>query len=999
MRKFLLLLSVILMTLPISARTLKGVVTEASSGNPIVGASVIVKGTANGISTDNDGAYSLDVNPGQTLVVSYVGMHAQEIKVTPEMKTLNIRMKDNSEVLDDVVVVGYGVTKKRDLAGSVSQIKAADEKAGVITTTAQLLKGRAAGVSVRQSSLEPGGTITVRVRGASSISSNNDPLYVIDGVQTAVGNQISPDDIESMEILKDAAATAIYGARGANGVVIITTKKGKPNKFTLDYSYDLSAKFLYNPWKLLTAGEEIQHAMQVWKDNGSSGDAPYTAEQQTYTGKGTDWVKEMTNNTTTQAHGIHLQGGSDRIRSAASLVYISDEGILPNTKFSRLSSRLNVDYNITDRVRAGVNGYIAHTNRNYLNMGTNASTDNSLYWIFMANPMNTPDGTNVFGEQTRKETAYYEIQNKDFNTRVNSAYVTAYGEADLLKCLTAKVQYTYSTENDKYQNYYNRETIIGSGYKGLATIENENSDTQQLDAVLTFHKKFGDIHDVKVIGGTTYIDNKYEYMGMQGHGFTTDAFSYNNMGAAATIDWIATAKVKKTNMSYFGRAEYVLMDRYILNASFRADGASNFGKDHKWGYFPSVSAAWQIGDENFMKFLKPTVNSFKLRASYGRTGNDGIGSYKSERMYSFEDVYLGGDGIIKGMYPSNAGNSALKWETTAQTDLGFDMTLLNNKIDVNFDWYNKKTTDLLNEINISTSTTGLSTTTGNNGSIQNRGWELYIKYNVLNKKDFSWNTTFNISQNKNKVLSISDPTYYSIRPHGTYNYEEYVMIKEGYPLSSIYGYVWDGIIQQGETYAPEPKAQPGDPKFVDLDGDGKITTADRKKIGNGAPDVVLGWGNNFRYRDFDFSFFIDGAFGNDLLNLTTVLLEDNDRLSICLDRWTKNNPSTNVIRTGWKKSAGLQYGSFVNSHYVENASFIRLSNVELGYTVPVKKLGIKFIKNCRFYVGAQRLFTITGYSGFDPEVSVNGSKAVSQGLDFNSYPAYRTFNCGAKITF
>ena len=1002
MKKLILSFFATLLTVAVMAQNIvTGKVTYAGDNSPIVGAVVQVKDTKTKTVSNADGNFSIQATPGQTLVVSSLGLKAVEKRILPGAQAMNFVLDDEAQQLEDLVVVGYGVTKKRDLAGAISQIKGDDVKAGVITNTAQMIKGRAAGVQVRQGSLEPGGNIAVRVRGASSISSNNDPLYVIDGIQMPAGNQVAPEDIASMEILKDAAATAIYGARGANGVVIITTKKGNENKFSIDYSYDISTKKLVNPWKLMNAQDEIQYKMNVWRQNGASGAAPYTNDELEYKGAGTDWVKEMTRNASTQAHAVAITGGSKRLKAATTLVYVDDNGILPNTSFNRLSGRLNIDYAVNDWLRAGVNGYMARTKKTYLNMGTSASTDNVLYWMFMADPTRTmsDEGLNVFGKPDRKETVYFEIKNKDFRTDVNNAYLTFFAEADLLPCLTARAQYSYSYETDKYSKYYNRETLLGAGYKGKAEIEDEHVNYQQLEGLLTFHKNFANRHDLKIIAGTSYQKNDYEYMGMWAHGFTTDAFKYYNMGAASTIDAIATARSVKKNLSFFTRAEYVLLDKYIINASLRADGASNFGADNKWGYFPSVSLAWQLGDEKFMNFIKPAFSRLKLRASYGTSGNDGIGNYKSLRMYSFENVFLGGTDVVKGMYPSNAGNPLLRWETTSQIDLGFDASILNNKLEITFDWYNKKTTDLLNEINISSSTGGLTTTTGNSGSLQNRGWELYIKYNAITKKDFRWQTTLNVSQNKNKVLSVESPTYYTVRPHGTYNYEEYMQIKKGLPLSSIYGYVWDGIIQQGETYTPQPKAQPGDPKFKDLDGDGLITSKDRKQIGKGTPDVTIGWGNNFRYKDFDLSFFFDASLGYDLLNLTRVLLEDNDRLAVCKNRWTKTNPSTDVIRGTWMKNGGLQYGSFVNSHYVENASYLRLSNIEIGYSLPLKKMGVSFMQSCRVFVGAQRLFTITGYSGFDPEASVNGAKAYQQGLDFNSYPSYRAFSAGVKVTF
>ncbi len=992
----LLLISVSAM----AQETIRGTVLDATDDSPIAGASVIVSGSSVGTATDIDGKFSIDAKLGQTLNISYIGM--RPVKTTIDSNDMVIRMESDAKMLDEVVAVGYGVTKKRDLAGAVTSIKTDDVKAGVVVNTAELIKGRAAGVHVRQTSMEPGGLITVRVRGASSISSSNDPLYVVDGLQTEGGLDLNPNDIESIEILKDAAATAIYGSRGANGVVIVTTKKGKAGKFSVSYSYDMAAKFIYNPYELMDAQDIMSTAMKQWEENGSSGNPPYTVNQLAYKGPGTDWFKELTRTATTQTHNVQVAGGSDRVNVAASISYVGDEGILPNTNYDRMTARLNAEFKISDYVNAGATSYVTHASKNYLNMGQTVSTDNTIYAIFQADPLstNSPEGINVFGEKGRRNGLYDDIMSRDFKNTTDNANFTLWGEAKILPQLTARVQYSFQHMTSKKQKYYSRDTTLGNANKGDATSEIETTNYQQLDAVLTYHQNFGDNHDLKVIAGMSYLDNIYEYQGMQAHEFTTDAFSYYNMGAAAVIDWIGTGRTDKTNISYFGRAEYVLMNKYIFNASIRADGASNFGAGNKWGYFPSGSVAWQLGDESFMDFWRSTVSNFKLRASYGRTGNDGIESYKSLRTYAFANVFLGGNDVVKGMYPDNAGNANLKWETPSQGGLGFDAILWNGLVEVNFDWYYKKTTDLLNPINISTSTMGLQTTLGNNGTVDNRGWEIFIKYNPITKKDFSWTTTLNIAGNKGKVLDIADPTYLSIMPQGWYNSTEYMKVEKGMPLSSIYGYVFDGVIQEGETYAPQPGSVPGHPKFKDLDGNGIIDVNDRQVIGNGNPDVVLGWGNTFHYRDFDFSFFFDASLGQDMLNINNIVFEDLGRLKSSMNRWTKTNPSNDIPATTWRKDGGNQYGSFVNTKFVENASFLRLSNIEIGYTLPVEKLGLsKAIKHFRVFVGGQRLFTITNYSGFDPEVSVNGASSIGQGLDYCTYPGYRAFNCGAKITF
>lgn len=982
---------------------LTGTVLEDPSLEPLIGVAIQIKGTATGTVTDLDGKFTIQASPGDVLVISYLGMITQNVTVKSGMNNLSVKMLRDALNLDEVVVVGYGITRKRDLAGAITSLKVDDIKAGVVTNTAQLLKGRAAGVLVRQNSGEPGGGISIRVRGASSISSNNEPLYVIDGFQTDLGNQINPNDIQSIEILKDAAATAIYGARGANGVVLISTKKGTAGLFSVSYSYDASMKSLSNPWELMNAQDIMGYAMNTWKENGASGNAPYTDEQLKYTDDGTDWVKEVTKQALTQTHQFSITGGSDKMSMAISGNYLDDMGILMNTDFNRFSGRMNLDYKLTDRVRFGANVYMARSNKNFLNMGDNAANNNVIYSLFMMSPFTTKTGDDVFGNKGKKPGIFSELNDVDFESVMNNVYGTLYGEADLLKTLTARVQYTYSNDNRKDSKYYPKVTNIGKANDGLGSIQNYKNDNQQLDVLLTYHQTLAKIHNLKVLVGSTFMDGTSESNGMEAYGFSTDEFSFNNMGGAKTINWISSAKEQFKRLSFFGRVEYVLKDKYIFNASYRADGASNFGPGEKWGYFPSGSLAWQLGEEQFMEFAKPILSSLKLRASYGITGNDGIGNYLSQAKFGMTNVYLGGDAPVKGLYPSNPANDNLKWESTSQLNLGIDLSLFNKRLEINFDYYNKITSDLLNPVAVSSSTGGFETMMGNNGKIRNRGIELFIKSNNLMTKNFGWITTLNISRNKNKVLELNkgEARYESISPQGWYNFEEYAVLKEGWALSSLYGYVFEGIIQTGETYSAQPTAIPGDPKFKDLDGDGTITNKDRKVIGDGNPDVVLGMGNNFTIRDFDFSFFLDASIGNNLLNLSRVVLEDEGRLKVSMDKWTTKHPSNEVPRNGYKKNAGIKYGSYINSRFVENASYLRLQNIELGYTLPVKRMAKfnKYVKNFRMFVGAQNLFTITQYTGFNPEVSTKGGSAVAQGLDFSSYPAYKTFNFGAKITF
>ena len=980
--------------------TIKGQIKDAK-GEALIGVNVMEEGTTNGTITDFDGNFQLKASSNATLKITYIGY--KELKVAVKgQRNLSLVMQEDTETLEEVVVVGYGVTRKRDLAGSITSLKTDDIKAGVVTNTAQMLKGRAAGVQVRQNSGEPGGGISIRIRGASSVSSNNEPLYVIDGFQTDLGNQINPNDIESIEILKDAAATSIYGARGANGVVLITTKQGKAGKYSVSYTYNASMKSMDNPWKMMNAEQTIQNKMRLWEENGKNGSAPYTEAESQFRGEGFDYIDMVTRNALTQNHQLSITGGSDKMTMAVSADYIDDKGVLRNTGFDRFSGRFNMGYKLNDHVRFGTNVYLARSKKNYRNIGESYTMDNFMFSLFITEPMMGPDGVDVFGNKGKKVGLLDELYDATFENVTNNLYATIHGEVDFFKGLTGRVQYTYANNNTKDANYYPKTTNIGKGVDGQGTIKNWKNDNHQIDATLTYHNKFADIHNLKITAGTTYINNIEEYSGLEASGFSTDEFSFNNMGAGANINWVASNKGKATRTSFFGRLEYVLKDKYILNASFRADGASNFGPDNKWGYFPSGSLAWQIGEEKFMDPLKKVLTSMKLRASYGITGNDGIGSYLSSLKYGMSPVFLGGSGPIKGMYPTNPANPELKWESTSQLNIGLDFSLF-NRIEVNLDYYNKVTKDLLNQVAVSSATGGFTTMMANNGKVRNRGFELFVKSHNFVGDNFTWTTNFNLSKNKNKVLELNkgEARYRTVRPQGAYLKEDFTILKEGLPMSSLYGYVFDGIVQKGETYAPQPTSVPGDPKFKDLDGDGIITQKDRTIIGDGNPDFIFGLGNDFTYKDFDFSFFLDASVGNDLLNLSRVVLEDKNRIEDSMDRWTLQHPSNSVPRNGYTKFDGVQYGSYINTRFVEKATYVRLQNIELGYTLPVNKFSNlkKYIKHFRVFVGAQNLFTITNYTGFSPEVSTKGGDAVGQGLDFSSYPAYRTFNFGAKITF
>lgn len=1001
MKKFLVTCFAALLVLPAFAQKLYTGVVRDASGAPFEGAVVQILETRAAAVTNADGAFSVSASKGQTMEVNCIGMKTVTLTV-PENGPVNVVLQEDTQLIEETVVVGYGVTKKRDLAGSVTSIKAEEVKAGVITSPEDLIKGRAAGVTVTQNSSAPDGSLNIRIRGAASLGTNNDPLYVVDGILTSPGNMLAPEDIESIEILKDAASTAIYGARGANGVVIITTKRGHHDQFSVNYSYSLSAKSCHNNIDLMDAQDEMRYGNKIWEENGKMGAQPFPEKYLEYKGPGTDWIKEFSRTGVTQTHAVSMTGGTEKVQAAATINYHDNQGTIQNTDFRRLNGRVNVDFTPVKWLKAGINSHFTRSNGTYVPMDIASATENAMYRLLIVSPLDKNDDSGLtwigkaqFGDEIQR---YF--RNADYHDSSMEAVLSGYGEATFWKKLSVRGQYSTKFTYYKGQNYLNRNTQVGMGKNGIATVSTNDRIYQQVDGLVTYHDNFAGHHDLKLIAGTSYRKSVAESLNASGSDFTTDAFRFYNLGAAGNYDSMGSWRDDKTNLSFFGRAEYVLLDRYIFNASIRADGASNFGKNNKWGYFPGASAAWQLGDESWMEWAKPALSQLKLRASWGQTGNDSIGSYRSLKTYSSWKAYTGLNNTASSLYLGSPGNNSLMWETTTQTDLGLDAIFFKGRVELSLDYYDKLTTNLLNDVTISYSHLGIGTTVGNLGSVSNKGYEIFLKWHIVDKKNFSWSTNVAFSYNKSNIVDINQKKHVAVRPQGAYESHNYIEMDKGLPLAAIYGYKCIGILQKGETYDPQPKSQPGDYIFEDVDPNGKIDSDDKTMLGVGIPPMALGWGHTFRFYGFDATVFFDGSFGGSLLNLSKVVLEDKDRLRTCFDRWTKENPSTTLGRSIWEKTTEYQYGSFVNSNYVEKSDFLRLSNLEIGYTIPVEKLKINnAIKAARVFVGGQRLFTLTKYSGFDPEVSSGGASDTAHGLDWAAYPPFKTFNCGVNVTF
>lgn len=997
-------------TITQQTKKVSGVVKD-NAGEPIAGANVVVKGTTNGTVTDIDGNYTLEVPNSATLVVSFIGYTTKEIKVGSQ-PTLNVVLAEDAIGLNEVVAIGYGYQKKKDLTGSVSSVSADDMiMGGTVSNAAQALQGKTAGVQVSQTSKAPGGSISVRVRGSNSISSTNEPLYVVDGFPTSEGLNINPNDIESMQILKDASATAIYGARGANGVVLITTKRGKSGENKISYNGYFGAQKITNPFDLLSGKEYMNLQNELFKEVAGqehTENGAYTPSQ-LQSDVDTDWIDVCTRLGLVQDHNIQFQGGSDKTKVLTSLGYYKQDGVLKNTDFSRISGRVNVDQTINDYIKAGATIYAHRETSKFQQYSGNIVNSNVLLGILSYDPTvkaYNDDGTygRVPGGRGDNPLAnLMERQNDSKNDKFNgSAYIEIHPLEGLVAKATGGVEIMHNFEG----TYLPASTYQGSIDNGVASTYDYSGTRQIFEGLVNYMKTFNKIHDFGAMVGYTYEKFSGEYRRINAKDFSTDVFGYNNLGAAAQKTSIASNKTENILISFFGRVNYTLMDKYLATVTIRRDGSSRFGANNRWGTFPSGSLAWRMSEEDFIKNLN-IFSNLKLRVGFGVTGNERIGDYASYALMANTHLTMDGAGNLAGMHMSQTSpsNPDLKWETTQQYNIGLDMGFFNNRLSVSVDGYFKKTNDLLLNMDMPFYT-GFVSGQSNVGSIQNRGLEIDLTSHNLTG-DFVWDTKFNFSLNRNKVLDLGtngEIRIKSSKPTGTVTEQEYAVVREGKPLGSLFGYKYVGVLQEGENYSLQPDAKPGDPKFADLNGDGVLDDKDRDIIGQATPDFIFGLTNNFAYKGFDLSIFFQGSVGSQLLNMTRMNMELN-RSTDALNRWTPTNTNTDLPRNGFYNTSKGK-GGYINDHFIEDASFLRLKNLTLGYTIPFKKV----VSSCRVYGSIENLFTITGYSGWDPEVDTkaydtsknsgsNQTANVGAGLDFNAYPSMRTYTIGLNITF
>lgn len=982
--------------------TIKGKITD-NSGDGLPGVNVTVKGTQKGIVSDAEGKYQLSGVPAKaTLVFSFIGYLKQEIEVN-NRTVIDVVLEADVKSINEVVVVGYGTQRKIETTGSIASVKSSDLVQTPVANVAQGLQARVSGIQINQNSGSPGGNVSVRIRGTNSINGTSEPLYVVDGIQISNGggindvsplSTINPNDIESVEVLKDASASAIYGARAANGVVLITTKRGKSGgtRVTLDSYFGVQKVTKTLP--VLNAAEFAQLENEVFKNSYYKDPASL--------GEGVNWQNLIFREAPIQNHQLSINGGNEKTQVALSANYFDQDGIIISSNFKRYSYRLNLDHKISNRVKVGTSILGSYSVNSGIQTGSTSQGDADVVTgtilgaAIGAPPTLKPyrsDGSIFpFGEQ--EDGRYREVTNPLGlaavlnKTALKRTLVNLYGEATILKGLTYRASFNVDLQNNINDRYSPRSIVSlrdlndnsGSGSKS-----NSNFLGLLHESILTYSQTIATNHSLKFTGVFASQAEFSNANSISASGFPNDA-TQNEALQLALNRTVSSSRSKQRLDSYMGRVNYGYKDKYFLDLTARVDGSSRFGANNKYGFFPAVSAAWRLIEEPFLKSAT-WLSDLKLRASYGITGNaGGISPYQSlSTVAATGSDYVFNNAYVTGINPTGIANPDLRWEKSTQANVGLDVSILKNRFSLIVDVYDKITRDLL-YIKTLPLSSGYASITGNYASLENKGVEFAANARILDGP-LKWNVSANLTRNRNKVLDLDGGTT-------TERFiTSYTILKVGEPLGLIKSYIFDGINQTGETILPGYDGRLGGHKVKDLNGDGTITSADQTITGNPNPNFIFGFSTNLSFKGFDLSAFLSGSQGNDIYNLSRLSFENplgqRNLLKGVVNRWSPTNPSNQYV-------SAAQGGRLpVSSYYVEDGSYIRCKNLTLGYTLPA----IKGVQNIRVYVSGNNLFTLTNYSGFDPEVNTFAGSNTVTGIDNFVYPQARSFLGGIQVTF
>jgi TonB-linked SusC/RagA family outer membrane protein len=915
----------------------------------------------------------------------------------------NNQKNDSTTMLNEIVVVGYGSQMGNKISGSLSRLSG-DKLSQMNSSINQILQGTISGLVSTPTSGQPGGGMSIRIRGGSSIQGGNEPLFVIDGFPVdnsdmGIGSlsgsalnplsEISPSDIKSITILKDASATSIYGSRGANGVVLITTKCGDADKRTVTYEGNIGFQQLRKKIDVLNAHDfAVLRNEALFDKDETKGEYQYLSlDKINALSKGTDWQDEIFHPATFQNHKLSISGSDKLIRYTVSVNYQNQDGIVKHTDYKRIGGRINLELNLSEKLKVGLNSTGSRVD-------ANVAPDSLIF-----STLTMPPTVNVKqddGSYTLRNPFENIISNpvaslaKRINKTTNYRFLgTAFGEYSLMKELKLKVTLGTDIRNNKEKSYIPSSIYEGSLVNGIASLGNGNMSTWLNENTLTYSNIFGQ-HSVNVLLGFTQQESKTDINTSGSSNFVSDDAAYNNLSAGSVITTPTSNYSRWAIMSYLARVNYNYNDIYFITASFRRDGSSKFGKNNKWGNFPSIGASWNISNERFMHNIR-FINTLKLRTSYGSTGNQNINPYQSlSVLESVKYVFNGTQ--VTGFRPSNIANDNLQWETTNQFDCGFDLSAFNYRLKLTVDYYVKRTNHLLLNVEIPW-TTGHTTSLQNFGSVCNKGWDIGISSKNIQDRDFEWYTDFNISFNRNKVIKINSNT-------DTYISEKYI-IQEGKPLGTYYGCVTNGILQKDEVvakgkYTGRTNYKAGDQLYKDINDDGTFSSnSDRTILGNAQPDFTFGMTNTIRYKDFDLNLLINGTYGNKILNANEEVLEmftgQQNAAGCARNRWTSTHTDTNIPRASSNPS------DIFSNRFLEDGSFIRIKNLTLGYRLPEKFAKICSMTNARIYLSFDNLLTLTHYSGFDPEIGTGLNS--EPGTDMSIYPTARSYSIGIQIKF
>jgi len=958
----------------------QGKITDLQNNSALAGVSIVQRGTNNGTKSNADGTFQLQAPQDAILVISYVGYASQNI---PASSQLNIQLEAASNQLEDVVVIGYGSVRRKDVTTAITSVSTKDIEQRPMVNVGQAIQGRAAGVAVVSPSGTPGGEVNIRVRGTTSFNGSNDPLYVVDGVPVDNIRFLSPNDIANIEILKDASSAAIYGNRGANGVILISTKAGVNGQAKINLNTQLTANTVTNSFKVLNTDQyrDLQQEIGLIQ-------LPDNLSDQT------DWFNEAYQTGRLQNHQISISDGTEKLKYYLSGGYVNERGVLDAAFFKRYNFRLNVDNKIRNWLNISANVNYSDYNSNGISTGTGATRGGVVL-----SAINTPTYApiwdpehpnqyynNFFGIGSLTSPLENLARSKNNKNAENRLLASGHALFTFIPDLTLKSSFSLDRRNAVNTRFLDPiSTAWGRNQYG------EGGDSRNTNTVLTWdnvlnYTKTIDKHRLEVMAGSSWTDSYYSNNYINGSHYRNDLIQ--TLNAANRIAWDNTGSgaADWAMMSYFSRVMYNYDGKYLLTANMRADGSSKLHPKSRWGYFPSISAAWRISQEDFMRDIE-FINDLKIRAGWGKTGNQsGIGDYSYLQFYNIQRQRWFMEGFansVPNLVQRNLRTEDLTWEKTTQSNIGVDLTSLNNRLTVTLDYYYKRTTDMLMNLNLPEGAAAASTISRNEGEMINKGFEASVSSKNL-VGDFSWGTDFNISFNRNHVKSFSLQKIYSTAVTSEVINDPVVRNEPGRPLGGFYGYISDGV---------DPET--GELKYRDLNGDGKISTTDRSYIGNPNPKFTYGMTNNFSWKNIDLSIFIQGSYGNDIYNASRIetegMYDGKNQTTRVLDRWQIPGQITDVPKA--------KFDIKNSTYFIENGSYLRLKNISLGYNLAGESLKRIGINRLQPYFSASNLLTWTKYSGMDPEVNQWGNNGAVQGIDWGTYPHSRSFVIGLNVEF